>query len=113
VLLLLSDNTIYWNIANGVISMNLRGKVNYAINQSDGLANNTCLYVYEDSSKNVWFGLDNGISSISIDSPYKIYNDNDGNLGTVYASYQSDGILYIGTNQGLFTRNRMKKILVY
>jgi AraC family chitin signaling transcriptional activator len=100
--LLSNNNLLLGTIANGVISMDLEGKVNYALNQGDGLANNTCLYVYEDSSKNVWFGLDNGISSISIDSPYQVYNDNDGNLGTVYASYQSDGILYIGTNQGLF-----------
>ena len=100
--LLSNNNLLLGTIANGVISMDLKGKVNYTLNQGDGLANNTCLYVYEDSAKNVWFALDNGISSISIDSPYKVYNDNGGNLGTVYASYQSDGILYLGTNQGLF-----------
>lgn len=100
---LLSDNNLLLGtIANGVISMDLNGKVNYTFNQGDGLANNTCLYVFEDSAKNVWLALDNGISSISIDSPYQVYNDKDGNLGTVYASYQSDDILYLGTNQGLF-----------
>ncbi|MEN8817267.1 MAG: triple tyrosine motif-containing protein [Nonlabens sp.] len=100
---LLSDNSLLLGtIANGVISMNLKGEINYSLNQADGLVNNTCLFVFEDSAKNVWFALDNGISSINIDSPYKIYSDKNGNLGTVYASYQSNDILYIGTNQGLF-----------
>lgn len=100
---LLSDDTLLLGtISHGVISMNLDGQINYSLNQADGLNNNTCLFVFEDSAKNVWFALDNGISSINIDSPYEIYSDKIGNLGTVYASYYTDDILYIGTNQGLF-----------
>ncbi len=100
--LLSNDTILLGTIANGVISINITGEVNYILNQSNGLANNTCLFIFEDSAQNVWFGLDNGISSINIDSPYKVYIDKDGSLGTVYASYQSADLLYLGTNQGLF-----------
>jgi AraC family chitin signaling transcriptional activator len=111
---LLTNNVLLLGtIANGVISMNLDGTVNYSLNQADGLINNTCLSIYEDSAKNVWLALDNGISSINIDSPYKIYSDKNGNLGTVYASYQKDDILYIGTNQGLFYKKHLDENFIF
>ena len=111
---LLSDETLMLGtISHGVISMNLAGEVNYTMNQSDGLLNNTCLYVFEDSAQNVWIGLDNGISSINIDSPYKMFHDKDGDLGTVYASFQDDNFLYIGTNQGLFYKETLKDDFIF
>lgn len=104
--LFLSDGSLMLGtISNGVVSMNLDGSTNYVINQSDGLINNTCLTIFEDSKKNVWLGLDNGISSVNVDSAYSIYHDRDGKLGTVYTSYKSGNILYVGTNQGLFYKN--------
>ncbi|GAK94777.1 hypothetical protein JCM19298_352 [Nonlabens ulvanivorans] len=101
-LFLSNGSLMLGTISNGVVSMSLDGTTNYVINQSDGLINNTCLTIFEDSSKNVWLGLDNGISSVNVDSAYSIYRDRDGELGTVYASYKSGDILYVGTNQGLF-----------
>ena len=72
------------------------------IDKSKGLANNTILSLYEDSNSNIWLGLDNGITVINNNSPFSVYNDNNGVLGTVYATKLYNDILYIGTNQGLF-----------
>ena len=72
------------------------------IDKSEGLANNTVLSIYEDSKNNIWLGLDNGITVINNDSPYSIYSDNNGVLGTIYATKLFKNNLYIGTNQGLF-----------
>ena len=72
------------------------------IDKSKGLANNTILSLYEDSNSNIWLGLDNGITVINNNSPFSVYNDNNGILGTVYATKLYNDILYIGTNQGLF-----------
>jgi ligand-binding sensor domain-containing protein/DNA-binding CsgD family transcriptional regulator len=72
------------------------------INKSRGLANNTVLSLYEDTKNNIWLGLDNGITVINNDSPFSIYSDSDGVLGTIYATKLFNKILYVGTNQGLF-----------
>ncbi len=112
--LLLSDNTLMLGtISHGIISMDLDGKVNYSMNQSDGLLNNTCLYVFEDSAKNVWLALDNGICSMNIESPYKMFHDKDGDLGTIYTSFQDDNYLYLGTNQGLFYKESSSDEFVF
>lgn len=103
-LMLTDGSLLLGTISNGVVSMNLDGTTNFKFSQGDGLINNTCLYVFEDLNNNVWLGLDNGISSINIDSPYSIYNDKEGELGTVYDSFFYNNVLYLGTNQGLFYR---------
>ena len=89
-------------ISKGLIHLTTEGEANYEINQAKGLSNNTVLALFEDQEKNIWLGLDNGINSVNITSPYRIYTDDKGTLGTVYASIIYQGDLYIGTNQGLF-----------
>ncbi|WP_246277460.1 triple tyrosine motif-containing protein [Winogradskyella ursingii] len=91
-------------ISNGMILINPLGKVLYRINQANGLSNNTVLSTYQDKSGNIWLGLDNGINLLNLDSPYRVYKDNLGVLGTIYASISDDKNLYLGTNQGLFYR---------
>lgn len=89
-------------ISNGVIYLNENGTVNYKVNHSNGLSNNTVLSVFEDSEKNIWLGLDSGINCVNSNAPYRIYNDAEGKLGTIYASAIHKNNLYLGTNQGLF-----------
>ncbi len=96
-------------ISSGVISSNLDGSVNYSINQNSGLGNNTCLSVFQDSKNNIWLGLDNGLSCVNQDSSYLFYRDRDGSLGTVYASAKFENKVFIGTNQGLFSKNVNEK----
>lgn len=99
----LSDETILLGtISNGLIALNSNGNVEYQINQSRGLQNNTILTINEDVDGNIWLGLDNGISFVKSNSPYKIYNDYSGKLGTIYASIIFGEYIYLGTNQGLF-----------
>lgn len=91
-------------IANGVICLNQNGDFKFQINQNIGLANNTVLSLFEDIENNIWFGLDNGISYLNTDGPYKVYNDSRGALGSIYATAVYKGTIYVGTNQGLFFR---------
>ena len=53
---------------------------------------------------NIWLALDNGINCININSPFKVFNDDEGRIGTVYTSAIFNGNLYLGSNQGLFYR---------
>ncbi len=89
-------------ISNGIIHLSPEGKIVSQINQKNGLSNNTALSLYEDTDKNVWVGLDNGINCINIKSPVSYYNDDEGVLGTIYVSTVFKNHLYLGTNQGLF-----------
>ncbi len=103
---LLSDGSYaIGTVSNGIFILYSNGNIKYHITQSKGLSNNTALSLFEDMDKNLWIGLDNGINCINLRSPVKSFSDDTGILGTVYASILHKGILYIGTNQGLFCKS--------
>lgn len=103
---ILSDGSFaIGTVSKGIYIVSKEGKVKYHITQNKGLSNNTVLSLFEDSDKNLWLGLDNGINCINIQSPVRSFADNTGILGTVYASIVYQGKLYIGTNQGLFCKS--------
>ncbi|WP_265173570.1 triple tyrosine motif-containing protein [Flavobacterium sp. MFBS3-15] len=89
-------------VSNGIFILTPQGSVRYHITQNKGLSNNTALSVLEDKDKNLWVALDNGINCINLQSAVKSFSDDTGFLGTVYASILHNGLLYVGTNQGLF-----------
>ena len=99
---LANGNIALGTISNGLILISITGELIYRIDQNKGISNSTVLSLFEDIDKNIWLGLDNGIDCINMNSPFKVYNDFKGNIGTVYASAISEGNLYLGTNQGLF-----------
>ena len=102
---LLSDGSYaIGTVSNGIFILT-NGHIKYHITQSKGLSNNTALSLFEDLDKNLWIGLDNGINCINLRSPVKSFSDDTGILGTVYASIVHKGMLYIGTNQGLFCKS--------
>lgn len=103
------------SISHGLININKDGNFNYQITQSSGLSNNTVLSIFEDISHNIWLGLDNGINCVNNKSAFKIYHDQTDFWGTIYTSVVHKGILYLGTNQGLYfkeygSRNEFKFI---
>ena len=96
-------------ISKGLLILNPSGEIHYSLNQANGLNNNTVLSLFEDKDQNIWVGLDNGIDLINLKSPIKIFNDEKGKIGAVYASKEHEGNLYLGTNQGLFYKDRNEK----
>lgn len=102
---LANGNIVLGTISNGIYHLDINGNLLNKINQQTGLNNNTVLSLFEDSDHNVWLGLDNGISVINFNSPFSVYNDIHGKLGTVYTSAIFNDNLYLGTNQGLFYKN--------
>ena len=97
-----NETYVIGTISNGIIHLTKEGNINYQFNYSSGISNNTVLSLFEDIDNNIWLGLDNGINCINITSPFTLYNDKKGELGTVYCSIIYNNILYLGTNQGLF-----------
>lgn len=90
------------SISNGIIIISQKGDLIYKCNQDTGLSNNTVLAVFEDMDQNLWLGLENGINTINLSSPFKIYGNVNKNIGAVNVSTVYDDNLYLGTNQGLY-----------
>ena len=106
---LLEDRTlVLGTIGNGLHVYNLDDSSNYRLLQPV-INNNTVLSIMEDKAGNIWGGLDNGIVLINRKSPFKLFTDIYGKVGTVYSSYQFRDYLYLGTNQGLYVSTNNSK----
>ncbi len=92
-------------ISDGLIILDQEGLVKFHINKNGGLQNNTILSLFEDVENNLWVGMDDGIALIDLVSPTTFYIDHSGKIGTLYAAIEYDGCLFIGTNQGLFSKS--------
>lgn len=92
----------FGTIQNGIYITDDQGNILFHINQENGLQNNTILSLWEDKSRNLWLGLDRGIDLIQLHAKTTIFRDKSGKIGTVYSALVHDGILYLGSNHGIF-----------
>lgn len=97
-------------ISNGVYIISEDGRLLYHINTQNGILNNTVLSLYQDDDENLWLGLDNGLSVINLNTPFREFIDKAGSIGVVYSAIVHDNHLYLGTNQGLFVKQKNKNI---
>ncbi|WP_242130980.1 triple tyrosine motif-containing protein [Aestuariivivens marinum] len=88
--------------SNGIVHLAPDGRINFKVDVVKGLGNNTVHWIFEDKEHNIWLALENGINCINMTSPFSIYKDEKGKIGTIYASKVYKDFMYIGTNQGLF-----------
>lgn len=98
------ESFVLGSISNGMIYLTKEGDFKYQITKSLGLSNNTVLAVFEDVDQNIWLGLDNGINTVNMSSPFRFFVKKEDFWGTIYTSIIFNNNLYIGTNQGLFVR---------
>lgn len=97
-----NGNMVFGTIKNGVYLTNNKGEVIFHINKENGLVNNTVLGQYVDMDNTLWLGLDNGIASVDLSSHNYFFNDVSGKLGAVYDVIKFKGVVYLGSNTGLF-----------
>jgi ligand-binding sensor domain-containing protein/DNA-binding CsgD family transcriptional regulator len=95
------ESIAFGTIQNGLVITDLRGKIIQAINQDQGLQNNTVLSMNTDDFGNLWLGLDNGIDYLEINSPLSTLSYQHG-LNSGYAAVIHNDVLYLGTNQGVY-----------
>lgn len=91
-------------VSQGLMVLDTSGRLKFQVDQTEGLNSNNILNLFEDQEGNLWLGLFNGINCINLQTPFKSFYDNRGVLGTVYAAAVFQGQLYLGTNQGLFSK---------
>jgi DNA-binding CsgD family transcriptional regulator/uncharacterized membrane-anchored protein YhcB (DUF1043 family) len=97
---------ILGTISDGVYYVDASGNFIRKINQQMGLYDNTVHSVFEDVKGNIWLALNNGVSVINLNSPFNEYIDKIGKLGVVYTTAVFKDNLYLGTNQGLFYKDK-------
>lgn len=97
----------FGSVSNGVYISDENGNILQHLNRHKGLQNNTILSLFEDRRNNLWLGLDNGVDFIEISSPLSFLNYNF-NIESAYATIVHRGIMYVGTNQGLYAKEFSK-----
>lgn len=92
----------------GLYLVDLNSGTYQNINRNNSLQNNSVLSIGIDKENDLWLGMDNGISHIEINSPYTIFSDNSGELGSVYSvAFLPEGYL-LGSNHGVFKYQNKK-----
>ena len=94
---------VFGTVRDGAVVKELQTNTNYYVNAETGLQNNTVLSAGFDRTGNIWLGLNNGMSYVTLDVPYHNLLGAHCHIGTGYASVVIGGNrLYLGTNQGLY-----------
>ena len=89
-------------LTNGIFAFDRRGKLQWHVNTSRGLQNNTVLGLHFDEANNLWAALDNGITYIRNNSHTRFIKPFKRDIGSVLSACFHNGYLYLATNQGLF-----------
>jgi ligand-binding sensor domain-containing protein/DNA-binding CsgD family transcriptional regulator len=88
--------------SNGCIVMNKEGDIVQKIGMQEGVKNNNVLSVFLDKEKNIWAGLDNGISFVAYNAAIKYIKPSSNNEVSGYAARIFNNTLYIGTSDGAY-----------
>lgn len=105
----IDDNRLAIGTAfKGMYIIDLKSNKHININRSNSLINNSVLCIGFDKENDLWLGLDNGISHIEINSPYTIFSDNTGVLGSVYTLASIKNGYLLGSNHGVFKYQNKK-----
>ncbi|MDE3184794.1 MAG: GAF domain-containing protein [Bacteroidota bacterium] len=93
-------------LGTGLVIMDHSGKVEQIINRDAGLKSNIIYAPYIDSRGQLWLGLDVGISRLDYNSPFSLYNSQNGVGASLLSMMRApDGNLYAGTQNGLLHYN--------
>jgi len=89
---------------NGLFITSANGEIYYHLNKGHGLNNRTILSIYEDLLGNLWLGHNNGLTSVELHIPFTLVSEQVGLPGTGYDGFLFDDRVYLGTNNGLYSK---------
>ncbi|MCU0469233.1 MAG: hypothetical protein MUF58_11560 [Arcicella sp.] len=105
---LANGNYVFGTILNGFIITQPDGKLIEQFNKKLTLQNNTVLALNTDHEGNLWVGLDAGISLLPLSSPFKYFEDTNGERGTVFDAEVFESKLFLATNHGVYFLDLLK-----
>lgn len=88
--------------AEGCLIMKNDGKFVQKISRKEGLQNNNVISVFLDKDKNLWAGLNNGISFIAYNSAIKYITPNKENEAAGFSTKIYNNKLFIGSSDGCY-----------
>lgn len=95
---------VFGTVNDGAFLLNAATGRYRPVNRHNGMQNNTVLSIYFDKTKNLWLMLDNGIDYAIYNSPVTSLLSKKEEIGAGYASIIYGDVMYLGTNQGLYSR---------
>jgi len=90
----------------GIFTLDKHGVIKNTYNTNNGLQDNSVYNLLTDRNNQLWSAMDNGISLIQNNLPFRLYTEKNGLKGTAMCLKFFDGNLVAGTSQGLFSRNQ-------
>lgn len=87
---------------DGCLVMKNDGKFVQKISRKEGLQNNNVISVFLDRDKNLWAGLNNGISFIAYNSAIKYITPNKENEAAGFSTKIFNNKLFIGSSDGCY-----------
>jgi ligand-binding sensor domain-containing protein/DNA-binding CsgD family transcriptional regulator len=91
---------------SGLLILSPEGDRIMQLTNGKGLHNRTVLSLYEDDLSNLWVGQNNCIAYVELGSPFSVLSEQCGLPGTGYAAYLDNDKLYVGTNTGLYVKEK-------
>ncbi|MBX2816038.1 MAG: response regulator [Saprospiraceae bacterium] len=107
-----NDRFVFNSFSDGAYIIDKQGKLLHIINESSGLQNNTVTFSYLDSRGVLWLPLFNGISSINTNSSFTKFGEASGLPGIPYSLIRHQGILYVGSNNGVYYYDDQSHVFV-
>lgn len=89
--------------SGGCVVMNIKTNVCQHFSDGQGLQNNNALSVFMDAGKNLWTGLNSGISYINYNSAIRYLQIGQTNNLPGYSTRIFNNRLYVGTSNGLYS----------
>ena len=97
-----NDSTIVLNTRSGVYFLNKDLSITNTITKQDGLADESVSSIFVDAQNEMWLSTNNGISKISVHSPFYFYNATCGLDGNIEVITLFKDHIYVGTTSGNF-----------
>ncbi len=88
--------------SNGIIITDNELNIQKHITVSEGLQNNDVRATFVDKTNNIWLGLNNGITNIIADSPYRVFGSSSGLTSSVLTSVVYNNKIYVGNAAGVY-----------
>ncbi len=101
-----NGNFAFGTYRGGAAVIDKYGDIVQYIGKSQGIQDETVLYLACDKQENIWLALNNGISYSALNSPLTSFSEDFGVQGVLQSVYKYDSTVYISSNMGVFGLNQ-------
>jgi serine phosphatase RsbU (regulator of sigma subunit) len=104
-IVLCNHDIAYNTLNNGIVILDPESKKLTSIKKEDGIVSNRVNDLLQDNQNNLWLATNKGVDRIDYTSPFSYFKDESGLEGNVFSIVRFNGLLYVGTSEGLFIQN--------